>query len=91
MATALKFDASTDRAPRITAQGQGELADLILRKAKEHGRQVVEDSVMAEALAGLPVGAGIPEPLFRGVAAIFAMVYDLERERAGKRGSTRTI
>jgi flagellar biosynthesis protein len=43
IASALKYDVNKDDAPYVVAIGQGELAEKIIEKGKEHNVKVVED------------------------------------------------
>ncbi len=80
-AAALAFDPDADAAPRVVAAGRGALAEAIVSTARAHNRHIVVNQELAELLQTLPVGPPIPETLFRSVAAVFALVYDL-RDRA---------
>ena len=82
IAVALRYQAREDRAPRVIAQGRGELAERILQIAREHDIPIHEDRVLVEALASLDVGAEIPESLYQVVAEILAFVYSLDRRFA---------
>lgn len=50
------------------------VADEILRLARESDIPLREDPALAEALAMLNVGEGIPPELFRAVAEVLAFV-----------------
>ena len=79
LATALRYEEEEDGAPRILAQGQGELAHLIVRTAHQFGVPVIQDVPVARALAELEVGDEIPEALYEAVAEILREVWDSER------------
>ena len=74
-AAALEFDESRDRAPRLTAKGEGELARQMIELARMHGIEVVRDPSLSEFLNGLRTGSEIPENLYRAVSRIFAFLY----------------
>ncbi len=81
-AAALSYDGGADQAPRVVASGSGVIAERILAEARAAGIPVRDDAALAEALAGLDLGAQVPEPLYRAVAEALAWAYRLElRER----------
>lgn len=80
-AAALRYDAGADAAPRVVATGRGHVADRILAEARAAGVPVRDDAALAEALAGLDLGARVPEELFRAVAEALAWAYRLETRR----------
>lgn len=75
-AVALTYDG--ERAPFVSASGSSELADEILRIAKEHEVPIYENEQLVETLALLEVGDEIPELLYRTIAEIIAFVYLLK-------------
>jgi flagellar biosynthesis protein FlhB len=77
-ATALEYDESEHAAPRIVAQGQGEIARLIIARARAHAIPIIRDIPVARALAELEVGEEIPEALYEAVAEILREVYTSE-------------
>lgn len=81
-AAALHYEPG-DRAPRLTAAGAGHIADRIIEAARASGVPVREDPALMQALAGLELGAEVPEPLWRAVAETLAWAYRLQ---AGGRG-----
>lgn len=77
-AAALRYDAGTDQAPRVVAAGKGLIAERIIAEARAAGVPVRDDAALAEALAGLDLGAQVPEALYRAVAEALAWAYRLE-------------
>jgi flagellar biosynthesis protein len=75
-ATALKYEGLG--APRVTAAGQGLIADRIVAAARAAGVGVREDAALVEALAGLDLGREIPEDLYAAVAEALAWAYALD-------------
>ena len=72
-AVALRYDADAAErlgAPLIVSSGAGDLADRIVRAARDYGVPVVHDVPLAQALSGLAEGDAIPESLYEPVAAI---------------------
>jgi flagellar biosynthesis protein len=67
-ATALRYAAGQDAAPRVVATGRGHVAAAILERAREAGVPVREDPALVEALARLELAKEIPEELYAAVA-----------------------
>ena len=74
-AIALEYDGNS--APRISAIGDGLLADQIIALAREHHVPLLENRELAALLAQLELGEEIPEALYRCVAQIIAFAYSL--------------
>jgi flagellar biosynthesis protein FlhB len=79
LASALRYREDEDEAPRVVAQGKGELARRIVEAARAYGVPCVRDVPVAHALAELETGDEIPEVLYEAVAEIL-------RELASPRG-----
>jgi flagellar biosynthesis protein len=77
-ATALRYEGSG--APKVTATGQGYVADRIVELANDWGVPVREDPALAEALAALELDTEIPEDLYTAVAEAIAWAYKLDAE-----------
>lgn len=72
-AIALQYDG--DNAPIVTASGEGDIAEEIIRIAKEHGVPLREDMMLAALLGELELGEEIPPLLYRVVAEVIAYAY----------------
>ncbi|NQY27034.1 MAG: EscU/YscU/HrcU family type III secretion system export apparatus switch protein [Piscirickettsiaceae bacterium] len=72
-AIALQYDG--ENAPIVTASGEGELAEEIIRIARQHGVPLREDSMMAALLSELDLGEEIPPVLYRVIAEVIAYAY----------------
>ena len=77
-AAALRYEAGADAAPRVVASGRGIVAERIVAEARAAGVPVRDDAALAEALAGLDLGANVPEELYRAVAEALAWAYRLD-------------
>lgn len=75
LAVALDYDGTG--APKVTAKGQGELAQQILEIAHQHEVPLRYDEGLVELLATVPLGEEIPEPLYVAVAEVLAFAYYL--------------
>lgn len=83
-AVALRYDATRDAAPRVTAKGSGLVAERIVALARENGVHVHEDRDLVAMLAKLDAPAQIPEELYRAVAEVLAFVYRLNKRAPGQ-------
>jgi flagellar biosynthesis protein len=79
VAVALQYDRG--QAPRVTAKGQGIVADRIVAAAREHDIPIEEDPVLAQALSKIPLDDEIPEELYRAVAEVIGFVLRAARRR----------
>jgi flagellar biosynthesis protein len=78
-AVALRYRKSQDVAPKVTASGQGRIADAIIRRAQEAGITLMEDPDLVSLLHKVPVGETIPMPLYKAVAEVLAYVYRINK------------
>ena len=78
LATALKYGQEEDLAPSVVAQGQGEMAKLIVEAARAYGVPIVRDVPVARALNELEIGDEIPEALYEAVAEILRELWQGE-------------
>lgn len=65
--------------PRVTASGQGAVAEKILKIAFEHGIKVRKDADLAEILAKIDEESEIPTEALLAVAEILAYIYETNR------------
>ncbi|HEY4102590.1 MAG TPA: EscU/YscU/HrcU family type III secretion system export apparatus switch protein [Polyangiaceae bacterium] len=82
LATALKYSEEEESAPSVVAQGQGEMAKLIVEAARAYGVPVVRDVPVARALNELEIGDEIPEALYEAVAEILREIWQGEAARS---------
>ncbi len=78
-AVALRYRKSKDAAPRVTASGQGLIAEAIIRKAQEAGVTLMEDPDLVHLLNKVPIGDAIPLTLYKAVAEVLAYVYRINK------------
>lgn len=74
-AVALRYDG--ERAPTISATGTHELAEEIIRIARDHGVPLYENAELASILARLSLNEEIPESLYRVIAEILAFAFHI--------------
>lgn len=72
-AIALEYDG--ENAPTVTATGEGELAEEIIRIAREHNIPLRQDADLTALLKGLQLGEEIPPVLYRVIAEVIAYAY----------------
>lgn len=71
LACALRYDESEgDEAPVVLATGEGDVAQAMLRAARDYGVPVVRNVPLARALIEIESGAAIPEALYEAVAEV---------------------
>lgn len=76
-AVALRYDPEKDNAPVVLAKGYGELAERIIKIAKERNIPVVEDKDLISALIKVEVFEEIPPELYRAVAKVLVFIKTL--------------
>lgn len=81
-AAALSYDKIGSSAPKVTALGEGLIAENIIEQALAHDIPIMEDASLVELLANLNINEAIPEELFQAVAEVFAYVYRLDKLNA---------
>ena len=75
-AIALKYDGN--HAPTLTAKGDEELAEEILRIARDCEVPIYENAELVRLLARMELGDSIPEELYRTIAEIIAFAWNLK-------------
>ncbi len=80
-AIALKYDIEKDNAPTITAKGQGETANNIIKIAKENDIPIKKDEDLVELLSKLDIDKEIPPSMFKAVAEIFTFIYEMSNNK----------
>jgi flagellar biosynthesis protein len=83
-AVALSYKSEADPAPRVTATGQGTMAERIIELAKENGLPIREDPDLAAALSALDLGATIPVELYGVIAEVLAWSYKVNGDYAAR-------
>lgn len=75
IAVALSYERGGERAPVVTAKGEGHLAEDMLRLAFANDVRVREDPDLTQVLSVVEVDCEIPLEAFAAVAEILAYVY----------------
>jgi flagellar biosynthesis protein len=79
-AVALRYNAATEKAPKITAKGRGLVAERIIALAREKGVPIREDPDLVQVLSQLDLNQEIPPSLYQVVAELLAFVYRLNHD-----------
>ncbi|HET6284283.1 MAG TPA: EscU/YscU/HrcU family type III secretion system export apparatus switch protein [Polyangia bacterium] len=80
IAIAIRYRPGEDKAPRVTAKGKGELAEMMRSLARENGIPIVENIPLARLLwKRVKIGRSVPADTFKAVAAVLAYVYRITR------------
>lgn len=85
-AAAIAYDPS-ESAPRVTAQGEGLIADEIIRRAREAGVPVHESRELVALLMHLDLDQHIPPALYVAVAEVLAWVWRIEQRAQRAQGA----
>ncbi len=86
MAAAIRYEAATNDAPRLTAKGRGVAAEKIIELARRHDIPIREDKALVQILSRLDIDQQIPPELYRAVAEILAFVYSANEQYRKKQG-----
>lgn len=78
-AVALSYDGTG--APKVTAQGTGELAKRIIQAAQAEGIPIQKNEALVEALVQIDLNREIPPQLYVAVAEILALIYKLDNHK----------
>ena len=79
-AVSLQYVRGSDHAPKVTAKGQGWVAEKIIAMAQEQNIPIKKDKDLIELLEKIDVGQEIPESLYKIIAELLAWVYHLNNE-----------
>ncbi len=77
---ALRYISGKDRAPKVTATGQGLIAEKIIELARKHGIPIQEDPSLIQLLSQLECGQEIPPEAYLIVAEILSFVYSMNQK-----------
>ncbi len=83
IAVALAYDKMRDDAPRVAAKGKGQIAQVIIDLAMEHGVEIRTDADLATMLSKLDIDTPIPLEAYAAVAEMLAYIYKANA-KAGK-------
>ncbi len=78
-AVALKYDTEKDMVPKITASGQGVVAENIISAAEEGKVAIHHNEKLVKELIQFKVGTEIPPELYEIVAQILVFVEAIDK------------
>lgn len=82
LAIAIRYRKDEGAAPRVTAKGEGPVAQLMRDLARDNSVPIVQDVPLARLLyKRVKVGNAVPEQTYRAVAAILVFVYKITGRR----------
>lgn len=85
IAVVIRYDRDKDEAPIVTAKGAGHIAERIKEKAKEHKIPIMENKPLARTMyKEVEIGNFIPMDLYKAIAEILAVVYQMRDRNKGK-------
>ena len=82
-AISIQYKKDENGAPKVTAKGQGWMAEKIIAMAEEQNIPIKSDKDLMALLEKIDVGQEIPESLYKVVAELLAWVYNLNKEYSG--------
>ena len=74
-AVAIEYDVLNDAAPKISARGEGHVAEQIMALAFAHGIKVRKDADLVEILSVMEVDSVIPVEAYAAIGEILTYVY----------------
>lgn len=74
-AAALKYDATKDNAPKVTAKGEGKTAQKIIEIAKENDIPIKQDENLIELLSKVELDHEVPPEMYKAIAEVFSFIY----------------
>ena len=74
-AAALRYDTSREKAPRVVAKGEGEVANNIIKIAELHNLPIKKDADLIELLSKVEIDKEVPEALYKAMAEVFSFIY----------------
>jgi flagellar biosynthesis protein len=78
-AVALRYDGKS--APRVTAKGEGGVAQKIIETAQAHGVPLQKNDELTALLSKVRVNEEIPRSLYQAVAQILVFLYHVNSKK----------
>lgn len=72
---ALRYREHEDKAPKVIAKGEGEIARKIREIAQQEGIPLHRDDALVELLAQIEIDREIPPELYGAIAELLSWVY----------------
>lgn len=80
-AVALKYEREKHNAPKVVASGKGNVAEHIIKLAKEHDILIKKDADLVELLSKIEINKEIPPMLYKAVAEVFSFIYKITNDK----------
>lgn len=78
-AVALSYDGK--RAPVVSAEGSGDIAEQIIALARQHGVPLFENAPLLALLQEVDLGDEIPETLYLCIAQVLSFAYKIQGKK----------
>ncbi|WP_207634109.1 EscU/YscU/HrcU family type III secretion system export apparatus switch protein [Halalkalibacter urbisdiaboli] len=78
-AAVIRYDEENGHAPKIVAQGKGQVANQIIELAKKNNVAMQEDAMLVENLLDMDLGDNIPPQLYSVMAEILLLIEEMEK------------
>ncbi len=79
-AVTLKYDKEQNRAPKVTAKGEGYTAENIIKIAKLHDIPIKKDEDLVEMLSKLEIDREVPAEMYKAIAEVFSFLYTMTKK-----------
>lgn len=79
-AVALKYRTDQEPAPKVTAKGEGLVAERIIELARENQIPIKEDPDLVQILSQVDINKEVPPSVYKVVAELLAFVYKLNHK-----------
>lgn len=76
----MKYKIYEDNAPKVIAKGSGEIADKIIKKAKEYNIAVFQNEELTNMLMKIDIDTEIPPKLYQAVVEVFVWLRDTQQK-----------
>ena len=76
----LKYDTEANTAPKVTAKGEGLVAERIIKLAKENQVPIKEDPDLVQILSQVDINKEVPPSVYKVVAELLAFVYKMNNK-----------
>lgn len=77
---ALKYRTDQAPAPKVTAKGEGLVAERIIELARENQIPIKEDPDLVQILSQVDINKEVPPSVYKVVAELLAFVYKLNHK-----------
>ena len=79
-AVSLEYDAQKNRAPKVTAKGQGPIAEKIISLARQHNIPIKEDPDLVQVLSQVDIDKEVPPSVYKVLAELLAFFYNVNED-----------